>query len=69
MLQKDTSYDLLGTVKKYTIMLPFTILSAIKGEEKNSNYNSSRSVMSVSLEEEKLFNSLTNILSLSFNAK
>ena len=69
MLQKDTSFDLLGTVKKYTIMLPFTILSAIKGEEKNSNYNSSRSVMSVSLEEEELFKSLNDILSLSVNSK
>ena len=69
MLQKDSSYDILGTVKKYTIMLPFTILSAIKGEEKKSDYNSSNPAMSVSLEEENLFNSLTSILSLSVNAK
>ena len=69
MLQKDSSNDFLGTVKKYTVMLPFTILSAIKGEEKNSVYNSSSPVMSVSLEEEELFKSLNDILSLSVNSK
>ena len=69
MLQKDSSNDFLGTVKKYTIMLPFTILSAIKGKEKNSNYNNSFSVMSVSFEEEELFKDLSDILSLSVNAK
>ena len=70
MLQKNSSSDFLGTVKKYTIMLPFTILSAIKGEEKNSNYNSSSYAMSVSSEEEELFKNLTDdILSLSVNSK
>ena len=69
MLQKNSSSDFLGTVKKYTIMLPFTILSAIKGEEKNSNYNSSNSAMSVSLKEEELFKNLTGILKLSVNSK
>ena len=69
MLQKNSSSDFLGTVKKYTIMLPFTILSAIKGEEKNSNYNSSNSAMSVSLKEEGLFENLTGILKLSVNSK
>ena len=69
MLQKNSSSDFLGTVKKYTIMLPFTILSAIKGEEKKSDYNSSNSAMSVSLNEEKLFESLTGILKLSVNSK
>ena len=68
MLQ-NSSYDFLGTVKKYTVMLPFTILSAIKGEEKNSVYNSSSPVMSVSSEEEELFKSLNGILSLSVNSK
>ena len=69
MLQKNSSSDFLGTVKKYTIMLPFTILSAIKGEEKNSNYNSSSYAMSVSSEEEGLFENLTGILKLSVNSK
>ena len=69
MLQKNSSSDFLGTVKKYTIMLPFTILSAIKGEEKNSNYNSSSYAMSVSLKEEELFKNLTGILKLSVNSK
>ncbi|MDC0210386.1 Wzz/FepE/Etk N-terminal domain-containing protein [Flavobacteriaceae bacterium] len=69
MLQKNSSSDFLGIVKKYTIMLPFTILSAIKGEEKNSNYNSSNSAMSVSSEEEELFKNLTGILKLSVNSK
>ncbi|MAV05255.1 MAG: exopolysaccharide biosynthesis protein [Flavobacteriaceae bacterium] len=69
MLQKNSSSDFLGTVKKYTIMLPFTILSAIKGEEKNSNYNSSSYAMSVSSEEQGLFENLTGILKLSVNSK
>ena len=69
MLQRNSSSDFLGTVKKYTIMLPSTILSAIKGEEKKSDYNSSNPAMSVSLEERGLFKGLTDILSLSVNAK
>ena len=69
MLQKNSSFNFLGAVKKYTIMLPFTILSAIKGEEKNSNYNSSSYAMSVSSEEEGLFENLTGILKLSVNSK
>ena len=69
LLQKNSSSDFLGTVKKYTIMLPFTILSAIKAEEKSSDYNSSNTAMSVSLKEEELFENLTDILKLSVNSK
>lgn len=68
MLEKDSSVDFIGTVKKYTIMLPFTILGAIKGEPDDNSIGFS-STMSVSLEEEDLFQSLEEMLSLSVNAK
>jgi hypothetical protein len=63
--KKETSFNL---IKKYTIMLPFTILSAIKGKPKG-NDKGFKSEMSVSLEEEELFETLSDVLSLSVNAK
>lgn len=66
--KKETSFDLIGSLKKYTIMLPFTILSAIKGKPKG-NDKVLKSEMSVSLEEEELFKTLSGMLSLSVNAK
>jgi LPS O-antigen subunit length determinant protein (WzzB/FepE family) len=63
--KKETSFNL---IKKYTIMLPFTILSAIKGKPKG-NDKVLKSEMSVSLEEEELFEKLSDVLSLSVNAK
>jgi hypothetical protein len=47
----------LGAIKKYTIMLPFTILNAFKGEKK-LNEKVQLNEMSVSLEEEQLFKAL-----------
>ena len=66
--KKETSFDLIGSLKKYTIMLPFTILTAIKGKPKG-NDKVLKSEMSVSLEEEELFKTLSGMLSLSVNAK
>ena len=60
--------SILGFVKKYTIMLPFTILNAIRGDQEAVSLGSS-SEMSVSLDEEALFNALGGILSLSVNVK
>ena len=60
--------SILGFVKKYTIMLPFTILNAIRGDQEAVSLGSS-SEMSVSLDEEDLFNNLGSILSLNVNAK
>lgn len=65
MLKSSSSSDVLGIIKKYTIMLPFTILSAVKSVENKSEslYEPSLN-MSVSEQEESLFNSLSNAMSL-----
>ena len=68
LLDKSSSPNVLGLIKKYTIMLPFTILKAIKGDKESSSSDSS-SEMSVSADEETLFENLHGILSLSVNAK
>ena len=68
LLNKDSSSSLFGLIKKYTILLPFTILNAIKGSKEKSLSNPS-SEMSVSADEEGLFKALERILSLSVNAK
>ncbi|MAU63446.1 MAG: exopolysaccharide biosynthesis protein [Flavobacteriaceae bacterium] len=68
LLQVKPSYNVLGLVKKYTIMLPFTILNAIKGKKENVSSDSSLG-MSVSLDEEELFRKLDGILSLNLNPK
>ena len=68
LLDKSSSPNVLGLIKKYTIMLPFTILNAIRGDKENS-LSSSSSEMSVSADEEDLFEALEGILSLSVNIK
>ena len=66
-LKNKKTIDYIGIVKKYTILLPFTILNAIRGDNKNNFKNSSK--MFISAEEEKLFKELDEIISLSVNAK
>jgi len=68
LLDKRSSPNALGLIKKYTIMLPFTILRAIKGDKENRSSGSS-SEMFVSADEEDLFADLGNILSLNVNVK
>ena len=68
LLNESSSPDFFGLIKKYTIMLPFTILNAIKGG-KESNSAGSYSAMSVTLDEDDLFKALEGILSLSVNVK
>ena len=68
LIEKKSSFNLIGSLKKYTIMLPFTILTAIKGKPKG-NDKGFKSEMSVSLEEEELFETLSDMLSLSVSAK
>ena len=68
LIKQDGDLNLLGAIKKYTIMLPVTILNAIKGDKK-SNEQVVLNEMSVSLEEEKLFKALDEILSLNVNSK
>ena len=59
----------LGTLKKYTIGLPETILSAIRGEAQASEESSEYSSLVVSLDEKKLFEVLDTQISLSVNDK
>ena len=68
LLNGSSPLNVFGLIKKYTIMLPFTILNAIRGSKENSLSGSS-SGMSVTADEEKLFEALESILSLSVNAK
>ena len=66
-LKNKKTTDYIGVVKKYTILLPFTILKAIKGVDKKESNNNSK--MFVSIEEEELFEELDRIISLSVNSK
>ena len=66
-LENKKTIDYIGVVKKYTILLPFTILNAIRGDNKKDFKNTSK--IFVSIEEEKLFEALDEIILLSVNAK
>ena len=66
-LTKNKGTDVIGLIKKYTILLPFTILQAIKGDDKKEFKNTSE--MFVGVEEERLFKKLDGILLLSVNQK
>ena len=68
LLNEISSTDVFGLIKKYAIMLPFTVLNAIRGD-KESNSAGSYSAMSVTLDEDDLFKALGGILSLSVNVK
>ena len=68
LLNSTGGFNLISTIKKYTISLPFTILAAIKGENKEV-LSTSNSTINVSIEEEKLFDALDGIISISVNAK
>jgi len=68
LLNESSSPNVFGLIKKYTIMLPFTILNAIRGNKENSTSGSSLE-MSVSADEEGLFKALGGILSLNVNVK
>ena len=59
----------LGTLKKYTIGLPGTILSAIRGEAQASEKSSEYSSLVVSSEEVALFKAIEAQISLSVNDK
>ena len=66
-LEYKNSFNLLGTVKKYTIGLPSLILGLFKADE---NYVSdSSSIYSLTEEDQKLFQKLSDVFSLSINDK
>jgi uncharacterized protein involved in exopolysaccharide biosynthesis len=65
-LVNKTSFNILGTIKKYTIGLPSLILSSFKDQKE---YTNKSKIYSISKEDERLFKILQNNLSLSINEK
>ena len=66
-LENKNSFNLLGTVKKYTIGLPSLILNYFRNDEKSLSNTSS--IYSLTEEDHELFEKLSQIFSLSVNAK
>tara|TARA_B100001250_G_scaffold379752_1_gene370682 strand:- start:365 stop:1453 length:1089 start_codon:yes stop_codon:yes gene_type:complete len=67
LLNEISSSSALDLITKYTVMLPFTVLAAIRGDKEA--VSSDLSEMSVSADEDDLFKALGTILSLSVNSK
>ncbi len=68
LLNEISSSSALDLITKYTVMLPFTIVNAIRGNKEGPSAGS-HSIMSVSSDEDDLFEALEDILSLSVNTK
>ena len=65
-LEKKSSFNILGTIKKYTIGLPSLILSSFKDQKE---YTNESKIYSITEEDKGLFQILENNLSLSINEK
>ena len=65
-LEKKSSFNILGTFKKYTIGLPSLILSSFKDQKE---YTNESKIYSITEEDKDLFQILENNLSLSINEK
>ena len=65
-LEKKSSFNIIGTIKKYTIGLPSLILSSFKDESEILNESI---IYSVTQEDKALFELINNNLSLSINEK
>ena len=65
-LVNKSSFNILETMKKYTINLPSLILSSFKEQKEFTNESK---FYSISKEDQRLFNILANNLSLSINEK
>ena len=65
-LVNKSSFNILETIKKYTINLPSLILSSFKDQKEFTNESK---FYSISKEDQRLFNILANNLSLSINEK
>ncbi|MDB3927359.1 Wzz/FepE/Etk N-terminal domain-containing protein [Flavobacteriaceae bacterium] len=65
-LQKKSSFNVFGIIKKYIIGLPSLILGSFKNQEVQLVESE---IFSVSDEDQKLFNTLNEALSLSLNQK
>ena len=67
-LENKSSYNILGTIKKYTIGLPSLILTSFKDQDQEEFLNET-DIFSVRKEDKGLFALLDNSLSLSINEK
>ncbi len=67
--QENTSKDFLSVIKKYTIMLPFTILDLFRAKNPNNKISSFNSDIFVGEKEEEMFKNLDDLLSISVNSK
>ena len=65
-LEKKSSFNILGTIKKYTIGLPSLILSLFNDQTEHTNESN---IYSITKEDQELFQVLDNSLSLSINEK
>ena len=65
-LEKKSSFNILRTIKKYTIGLPSLILSSFKDQKE---YTNESKIYSITEEDKRLFQILENNLSLSINDK
>jgi len=65
-LEKKSSFNIFGLIKKYTIGLPSLILGSLKNQEVQLVESE---IFSVSDEDQKLFDTLNGALSLSLNEK
>ena len=65
-LEKKSSINIIGTIKKYTIGLPSLILSSFKDEREILNESI---IYSITEEDRNLFEKINNNLSLSINEK
>ena len=68
-LADDSGYSVLGTIKKYTIGLPATILSALRGSTSETVSASDAEIYQISEDDRKLFETLNSKLVLSLNEK
>ena len=68
-LGDDSGSSVLGTLKKYTIGLPGTILSALRGSSSEGALEAQGEIYQISEDDRKLFKSLNNQLILSLNEK
>ena len=66
---ENSSRNFLSILKKYTIMLPFTILDLFRAKKPNDKSSSFSSDIFIGEDEEKLFKTLDDILSISVNSK
>lgn len=69
LLTNDSKKDFLSILKKYTLMLPFTLIELIRGHNNKTNSLKLSPNIIVSKDEEKLFKTLDGLLEISVNAK